>query len=197
MVASYVVSPLTVPWHSLANTLIGLITFIWVVTSAIHFTGTWYSDYLPMSDSNSYDNTGQQYNVSRILKPDFTLDLQAYKDYSPIFLSTTFALQYGLSFAATMALVVHTSLYHGPDIWKRLMNRSPEPRDIHQKLMDKYPDVPIWWYHVLSAIMITIGFVAVLKWETQLPWWGYILAIAIAAFFLVCPFTTLLIIALC
>jgi hypothetical protein len=141
-----------------------------------------------MSDSNNYDNTGQQYDVQRILKPDFTLDLQKYKDYSPLFLSTTFALQYGLSFAATIALVVHTALYHGPDLWKRIRNSKSEPKDIHMKLIEKYPPVPEWWFTILLAIMVTIGFVVVLKWDTQLPWWGYVLALAIAAFFLVCPY---------
>jgi hypothetical protein len=32
-----------------------------------------------MSDSNSYDNTGQLYNVSKILTPEFTLDVEKYK----------------------------------------------------------------------------------------------------------------------
>ncbi|KAF2667984.1 small oligopeptide transporter [Microthyrium microscopicum] len=185
MVASYVVSPLTVPWHSLANTLIGLVIFVWIITSAVHFSGTWYSDYLPMSDSNSYDNTGQSYNVSRILNDDFTLNVDKYKEYSPIFLSTTFALQYGLSFAATIALVVHTALYHGKDLWKRLSNPKAEPKDVHGKLYEVYTPVPTWWYLVLNVIMIVIGFVCVLKWDTQLPWWGYVLALAIAGFFLI------------
>jgi hypothetical protein len=34
-----------------------------------------------------YDNTGAQYNVSRILTPHGTLDEEAYKQYSPLFLS--------------------------------------------------------------------------------------------------------------
>jgi hypothetical protein len=165
--------------------VIGLVIWIWITTSAIHFTGTWYSDYLPISDSNSYDNTASEYDVSKILNPDFSLNLAKYKEYSPIFLSTTFALQYGLSFAATIALVTHTSLYHGKDIWKRIRNTNPEPKDIHNKLIDKYPEVPLWWFSVLLAIMVAIGFVTVLVWDTQLPWWGYVLALAIAAFFLV------------
>jgi hypothetical protein len=114
------------------------------------------------------------------------LDVDKYKDYSPIFLSTTFALQYGLSFAATIALVVHTALYHGKDLWKRLINSKAEPKDIHGKLYETYAPVPIWWFLVLNAIMIVIGFVCVLMWDTQLPWWGYILALAVAGFFLVC-----------
>lgn len=39
-----------------------------------------------MSDSSTYDNTGNAYNVSRILTADFTLDEEAYKNYSPLFL---------------------------------------------------------------------------------------------------------------
>jgi OPT family oligopeptide transporter len=166
--------------------VIGLVLFIWVVTPAIHFSNTWFSQYIPISDSNSYDNTLQNYNVTRILNDDYTLNLQNYKDYSPIFLSTTFALQYGLSFAATTALITHTALYHGSDLWKRLRNASAMPKDIHQKLNERYTPVPIWWYLILFVIMIVIGFVTMLYWPTQLTWWGYILAVLIAAFFLVC-----------
>jgi hypothetical protein len=39
-----------------------------------------------MSDSNTYDNTGGLYNVSRILSADYTLDVEAYNNYSPLFL---------------------------------------------------------------------------------------------------------------
>jgi hypothetical protein len=39
-----------------------------------------------MSDSSTYDNTGSTYNVSRILSADFTLDEEAYNNYSPLFL---------------------------------------------------------------------------------------------------------------
>lgn len=34
-----------------------------------------------------YDNTGELYNVSRILSPQGTLDEEAYKGYSPLFIS--------------------------------------------------------------------------------------------------------------
>jgi hypothetical protein len=34
-----------------------------------------------------YDNTGNEYNVTRILTPESTLDVAAYKEYSPLFLS--------------------------------------------------------------------------------------------------------------
>jgi hypothetical protein len=50
-----------------------------IVCVGIHCSGHWYSGYLPMSGSNSYDNTGKLYNVSKILTPNFTLDEEKYK----------------------------------------------------------------------------------------------------------------------
>ena len=34
----------------------------------------------------SYDNQGNFYDVQRILTPDATLDVDAYKSYSPLYL---------------------------------------------------------------------------------------------------------------
>lgn len=39
-----------------------------------------------MSDTHTYDNTGQRYDINRVLTPDFTLDEEAYKNYSPLFI---------------------------------------------------------------------------------------------------------------
>lgn len=85
-ISGFVGSPLTPPWHAIANTLIGVIVFFVIGASAVHYSGVWYAQFLPMSDSTTYDNMGHHYNVSRILTPQFTLDEQAYKDYSPLFL---------------------------------------------------------------------------------------------------------------
>jgi OPT family oligopeptide transporter len=104
-ITAFLLSPLIPPWHAIANTLIGMVLFMWFVTIGVHYSGTWYSRYLPISDSTSYDNMGQVYNVSRILTPDYTLDVAKYQSYSPLFLSTTFALQYGLSFATIIAVI--------------------------------------------------------------------------------------------
>ena len=74
------------PRHAIANTLIGVITFFILGASILHYTGAWYAQFLPMSDSSTYDNTGSPYNTSRILTPEFTLDEEAYKNYSPLFI---------------------------------------------------------------------------------------------------------------
>jgi OPT family small oligopeptide transporter len=140
-ITSYILSPLIPPWHAIANTLIGVFIFTWFTSLAVHYSGTWYAKYLPMSDSASYDNTGAVYNVSRILTKDYTLDLEKYKAYSPLFLSTTFALQYGLAFATIISVIVHTALYHRKEIWYRAKAARNQEDDVHMRLMKKYKEV--------------------------------------------------------
>ncbi|KAM5351346.1 hypothetical protein ACJ41O_004069 [Fusarium nematophilum] len=179
-VAGYVGSPLIPPWHAIANTLIGVGAFFIVLSSFFHYGGVWYAEYLPMSDSSTYDNTGALYNTSRILTPDFTLDEEEYKNYSPLFISTTFAMSYGLSFAAISSLVVYTYLHNGKQIWQQYRNSTNEKPDVHMKLMRKYKEAPTWWYMSLFSIMLLIGFYTVLGYPTNLTWWAFLLAIAIS-----------------
>lgn len=152
-ISGFVGSPLIPPWHAIANTLIGVVTFFIFGASIFHYTGTWYGKFLPMSDSSTYDNTGAPYNTSRVLTPEFTLDQQAYEGYSPLFISTTFAISYGLSFAAIASLIVYTYLHHGSMIWNQWKHSKTEDDDIHMKLMRKYPEAPTWWYTSLFVLV--------------------------------------------
>jgi OPT family oligopeptide transporter len=167
-ITGFVFSPLLPPWFAIANTMIGVVTFFMIGASILHYSGAWNAKFLPMSDSGIYDNTGARYNVTRILTPEFTLDLEAYKGYSPLFLSTTFALSYGLSFAAIVSLIVYTYLNHGKSIWRQYKNSTTEDEDIHMKMMRKYKEAPNWWYLTLFAIMIGMSFITIFAFTTNL-----------------------------
>lgn len=108
-----------------------------------------------MSSRGSYDRFGNAYNVTAIINDDATLNLAKYESYSPLFLSTVFAVSYGLSFASITATITHTLLYFRKQIWvqsRRSMNEQP---DIHARLMSKYPQVPEWWYAVIFGEFLT------------------------------------------
>jgi hypothetical protein len=138
-VTSYLQDPLLAPVHAHINTLIGLIVFVILTTIGITYTGSWYSDYLPMNTSQTFDNTQSAYNVTRVLGPNFTFDLAKYKDYSPMFLAPTLALNYGLSFAALTAAIVHAILFHRKEIWYRYRAaRSQEP-DVSLSIYSCHP----------------------------------------------------------
>ncbi|EGX97151.1 small oligopeptide transporter, OPT family [Cordyceps militaris CM01] len=179
-VAGYIGSPLIPPWHAIANTLLGVVVFFIFLSSLLHYSGVWYSAYLPMSDAGTYDNRGQAYNTTRILTPQLTLDVQAYTAYSPLFISTTFAIAYGLSFASISALLVHTWIHSRKTIWKQYRNSTTEKPDIHMKLMRKYPEAPDWWYLSLFLVMLGIGLYTVVAYPTNFAWWAFLLAIFIS-----------------
>ena len=182
-VTGFTFSPLMFPWHGIMNTLIGTVLFFMITSIGLHYSGAFYAEYLPMSDSNSYDNTGSTYNVSRILTPEYELDLAAYQSYSPLFLSTTFALAYGLSFAAILALITHTALFHGQEIWARTRLSFGEEPDVHTKMMRKYKDVPDWWYGVAFLGVLGIALASVLAYPTHLTWWAFFIALLISLVF--------------
>ncbi|KAK8020304.1 small oligopeptide transporter [Apiospora arundinis] len=179
-IAGFVGSPLIPPWHAIANTLVGVVVFFLGMSSFLHYTGVWYAQYLPMSDASTYDNTGAPYNTTRILTKDFVLDEEAYKAYSPLFISTTFAIAYGLSFAAITSLIVYTFLHHRKTIWRQYQNSTTEKPDIHMKLMRKYIEAPTWWYTGLFVIVLLFGFYTVLAYPTNLTWWAFLLAVGIS-----------------
>lgn len=128
-----------------------------------------YSAYLPVNTSTTYDNTQQEYNISRILGPNFSFDERKYHQYSPMFLAPTFALNYGLSFAALTAAIVQVILFHRKEIWYRFRTAQDQEPDVHLRLMRKYREAPEWWYGALFLVSIALGLGGVLGYNSQLP----------------------------
>ena len=179
-----------------------LVFFFWAIAPALYFSNTWYAKYMPILSNHAFDNTGQYYNVTRILTPENTLDLAKYKAYSPLFLPTVYAIQYGLSFAAVCATLSHAALYFRKQIWTQSRRSLSEQRDIHGRLMSVYPQVPEWWYAVIfcehsflcvipsllivvlqspsPVSMLAFGIISIEKWPTQMPVWAFIVALLIA-----------------
>jgi len=182
---AYIGSPLATPWWASANVFGGFVVFFWILTPALYFTNTWFAEYMPISSRISYDNTMQTYNVTRILTPESTFDLQAYLNYSPLFLSTTFAMAYGLSFASITATLMHCFLYFRKQIWVQSRRSMHEQPDIHARLMARYPQVPEWWYLVIFLSMFTIGIISIEVWPTQMPVWAFVLALLISFFYVI------------
>ncbi|KAF8260563.1 OPT oligopeptide transporter protein-domain-containing protein [Lactarius quietus] len=168
-------SPLPTPWWAAANIGIAVIFFSWFLVPILYYTNTWYSAFLPMISSQAFDNTGSSYNVSRILNDDATLNIDAYKAYSPVFVSVTFAICYGLSFALVTSTITHTLIYYRKMIW----NRARRQPDIHARLMSVYKEVPAWWYLIVFCTTFGFGVAAIEIWHADLPVWAFILALFI------------------
>lgn len=86
----------------------------------------------------------------------------------------SYSISYALSFAAVTAMVAHTYLYNGSEIWARFKNARNGGEDIHKRLMNKYKEVPDWWYIILTLAVLALGIVTIRNWDTGLPVWGFI-----------------------
>ncbi|KAJ7323290.1 oligopeptide transporter [Mycena albidolilacea] len=182
---AYIGSPLATPWWAEANVAAGFVFFFWIMTPALYFSNTWYSKYMTISSTHSFDNTGKYYDVTRILTADSTFDEESYKNYSPLFLSTTFALSYGLSFASITATITHAFLFFRKQIWTQSRRAMHEQPDIHARLMAVYPQVPEWWYASVFLSMFVCGIIVIEVWDTKFPVQFFILALVIAFLYII------------
>ncbi|KIY43237.1 OPT oligopeptide transporter [Fistulina hepatica ATCC 64428] len=177
---AYLASPLASPFWATANVAGGFIFFFWILTPALYYSNVWYAKYLPISSRTSFDRQGLDYNVTRILNPDNTFNSTAYEEYSPLFLSTTFAISYGLSFASITATLTHAFLYFRKQIWTQARRSMHEEPDIHARLMSQYRQIPEHWYIIVFLAMFGFGVVTIQCWDTKFPVQYFILALVIA-----------------
>lgn len=112
---------------------------------------------------------------------DGIFDPQLYSQYSPIFMSATLVMAYGIAFACFPSVFVHTFLWFRKDIVKRFRNTLKDERDIHSRLMQAYPEVPMWWYAAIGVVTFVLMCVGVEVFPTQLPAWGALIALIISA----------------
>ncbi|KAF9817514.1 hypothetical protein IEO21_03365 [Rhodonia placenta] len=181
---SWIGSPLVTPWWAEANIGVAFVLFYWIIVPIVFFTNTFYSKYMPISSPGSYDNTGAQYNISNIIT-NGQFDEEKYKAYSPLFLPATFAIAYGVQFAAITAVVVHTFLWYRHDIARQLRRALKDERDVHSRLMMVYPEVPWWWYATIGLMAFVFGVVGIEVYPTELPVWAMVIAVVIAVILIV------------
>ncbi|RLM80025.1 oligopeptide transporter 4-like [Panicum miliaceum] len=151
---------------------LGAFTLDWSTVSSFLFTYWGFNLYnaktFPIFSLHLFMSNGTKYNIPSIVNSQFELDKDAYNQHGKVNLSIFFALSYGLSFATIAATFTHVSLFYGKEIYHRFKASQKEKPDIHTKLMEKYDDIPAWWFYPLMALSVTVSLLlcTVLKHET-------------------------------
>ncbi|KAH8664211.1 small oligopeptide transporter-like protein [Xylariales sp. PMI_506] len=171
---TYAGTPLTTPFYISCNAFAVVVIFYLFLSPILYYKNVWYSGYLPLLSSSTFDNTGKSYNITKVVDANLNFVLSKYEEYSPMYISLSYTLSYALSFAAVTAIVVHTWLYNGKEIWAKFKNSRAGGEDIHKRLMNVYPEVPDWWYGVLTVVVLGLGILTTTYWESGLPWYGFI-----------------------
>ncbi|POW07841.1 hypothetical protein PSHT_09781 [Puccinia striiformis] len=190
-VASLLRDPIITPLFSIINLFAGQL-ILGMIIPALWYTNTWYTGYLPINDNGVYDRFGKPYNVSRVMDPKTqTLNVTAYEEYSPTYLSAGNGLQYGFFFAMYTALIVHVGLYYHKELaqgfrsmWKSASGRD-QFTDLHNRLMRPYKEVPEWWYLTILLFSLATGIAFNVHYETGYPVWALFVALAMSAIFVI------------
>ncbi|GFF31296.1 glutathione transporter 1 [Aspergillus lentulus] len=180
---AYNTNPLLSPSWAAVNVFAGFAIFFWGVVPALYYTNTWYTAYLPMMTADVYDRTGAVYDTARVVSSQKTLDIDAYKQYSPPYLGATFAFVYGLAFASITSVLTHIAVWQKNDIWAAMKGKNR--LDIHARLMKSYRKTPWYWYAAVIVVVTAIAIVLVEVYETKLPVYGVFLALIIPALYMV------------
>lgn len=185
-ISSYLGSPLASPWFATANVAAGFLFVMYVLTPLCYWLNVYRAKTFPIFSSDLFNATGQEYNISSIIDSNFHLDVAAYEREGPLYLSTFFAMTYGIGFAALTATVVHVALFHRREVWEQSKSAfRNKGMDIHTRLMRRYKQAPEWWFAciLVTNIALTIFGCEYYIDQLQLPWWGVLLACAIAFLF--------------
>ncbi|XP_044446951.1 oligopeptide transporter 7, partial [Triticum aestivum] len=146
-ISSYLGSPLVSPWFATANVAAGFFIVMYIIVPIGYWFDFYKAQTFPIYSSGLFTSAGQKYNISAIVDDHFHLDIEAYEKNGPLYLSTLFAVTYGIGFASLTATIVHVILFHGREILQ--LSRSAfqgKSVDIHTKLMRRYKQVPEWWF---------------------------------------------------
>jgi len=81
-------------------------------------------------------------------------------------------------------VLVHAGLHHGNTIYNALTGKKGEEDDIHQKLMQAYPEVSGWIYGTLGTIAFSLSIIATQVWDTGTPFWVTILAVMLPVIYI-------------
>ncbi|KAL9659896.1 hypothetical protein QQ045_024706 [Rhodiola kirilowii] len=186
---SYLGTPLANPGFTMINILIGFVLTVYVLTPIIYWTNLYDAKKFPIISYKTFDSTGAEYNISRILDDrTFSINDAAYDGYSKLYMSVFFAFTYGISFATLTAAISHVGLFHGKEIWDiwRKSKSDKSHGDVHTRIMKRnYKEVPQWWFHTILVVVFCLALFACEGFgkQLQLPWWGLVMACGVAFLF--------------
>ena len=183
--------PLMLPFFSTFNKFIGAVLAFFTILG-IYYSNSFYTSFLPINSNRIFDNTGSLYNISRAIDDRGIFDAAKYEAYSPAYLSAGNSTVYLFFFAVYPATLMYIFLYHRWEVkmgFKNLYNsfrknkdtNIGQYKDVHNRLMEAYPEVPEWHYAIVLLAAIAFSCAGIAGWETYttpgVVFYGIILAL--------------------
>lgn len=210
-----VYDPFAYPFMTMFNLATGAILGAFIIIG-LHYSNHKWTGYLPINSNATFTNTGEIFNVSKVVK-NGKLDNEMYQTYSPPFYSSANILVYSafffvypfsflfntykewstVKYAArvikagfkTEEKLSFKSLFMpGSEDNQKSMSHFDDP---HSRMMAKYKEVPDIFFGVTLVISVVLAILLVKLYpDTETPVWGIFFVIGINVVFLI-PFCLL------
>ncbi|KAL1661418.1 peptide transporter MTD1 [Schizophyllum commune] len=175
-----------------ANSWIGL-GACYVIIAAIFYSNAWDSKNYKMLSTSIFNHNGTVYDQAAVFGKNGILNETALEEYGLPAMTGSNAWANFAQNLAIGALVAHVTLFWSGDMRDAVLHFRDGKKtndDPHYLAMQKYKEAPWWWYFILLFLAFIAGLIVCIKGETSLPWWSYIVSLAVGAF--ITPFSTIL-----
>ncbi|KAJ7751318.1 OPT oligopeptide transporter [Mycena maculata] len=172
--------PLATQLSLFAGVLICILSFC-----GAYATNVWKAKNFPFLSQLLFYENGTTYNQDLILNADYTLNLEKLEVQGLPWFAASYTISLiggSLSFGAT---ITHIILWNGKQLWDALKTaQRGECQDPHYLKMKVYKEVPWYWYTGMFVASLAMGLATNYTAHSQLPWWGFFIAVGFAAIFL-------------
>ncbi|ORY45524.1 OPT superfamily oligopeptide transporter [Rhizoclosmatium globosum] len=177
-IGSYV---FTSPFWALMVQLSGIVFFQWILTPIMYVNNVWglneklsedpvthnpllNTPHLFVGNANGSKKQGSRVSPKYFFDKtkNYDLNVTAYNDVAPVYITSFFALVYGCSFCLSL-LPSPTLLFVRDEV---------DSLDKHVKMMEAYPDVPDWVYLAFLAVTTVGALLVSLFTPYNMPWWA-------------------------
>ncbi|GIZ39931.1 hypothetical protein CKM354_000329300 [Cercospora kikuchii] len=179
------------PFWASTNQFTGIFVAVWTIYPILYYTNSLDAQNYAAMSASTFDREGKDYNISRVLTPQYILNQTAMDEYSPPYWSVSYVFCIFWGIAASMSACAFVLLWYGKDTWAivRKVFRKEVKSDGHYddpylKLMAGSPRVPHWWYLTLLGLCASFSIATVEAGGFNLPWWGFIVMSMLAFAFM-------------
>ncbi|ORX58721.1 OPT family small oligopeptide transporter [Hesseltinella vesiculosa] len=180
-------TPLVLPLWVQMNIYFGIV-LLWLIAPLLYYTNVWNAQNYPFLSNaiwaiNKTDGTSFIYPQSEILTENNVVNFTVVDEIGDPKYSALLAFSYVIINMGVTASISHIFLFYGKQIWFNLRNMGKGGKnatDIHNQLMQAYPEVPNWWYYIIYIVGLAVNIGLAYANSSQLPAWGVIFAVLLS-----------------
>jgi len=126
-----------------------------VLILILYYKNAFWSAFMPVNSNSAFDNHMKPYNVSKVLTPDYKVDIDGYKSYGPPYYAVANLFVTGANFVYYTFSVVYVFVKYRAALRKAFVGMIVNTikrrsmytgfEDGHSRMMRRYPETPEWW----------------------------------------------------